>query len=203
VRQTMLRRTTWMLAAAVALAVLFTPAWAGEKPRIAVISFENKAGWGGYRLGDQAADMLVTQLVKTKAFRVMERDQLDAVLKEQNLGASGRVDTSTAAKMGKILGVKYIIIGAVTQFGKSEAGASGFAFRVRRDKYSGKVDVRMVDVETGEIVDVWEEESEAANVRVSVFGQGGGAGYDEKIAHEVLQDAINKIAKQIAASVKS
>ncbi len=182
------------------LSALAASTQAQEKPRIAVISFENKAGWGGYRLGDQAADMLVTQLVKTKQFRVMERDQLASILQEQNLGESGRVDQATAAKIGKIAGVEYMVIGAVTQFGKTESGASGLGFGVKRDKYSGKIDVRLVSVSTSEILDVWEEESQTSNVKVNVGGFGGGVDYDEKIAHEVLQDAINKVAKAIATS---
>lgn len=183
------------------LAVMMTQTGAAaDKPRIAVLNFENQTGWGGWQLGNQAADMLVTQLVKTKAFSVYERAQLEELMKEQNLGASGRVTSSTAAQIGKLAGLEYVIIGAVTQFGQESAGASGFRIGVKRNKYESKIDVRMVNVNTGEIVDVWEESSSAANVKIRVFGRSGGTDYDPKMAQEVLQDAINKVAKQIAAS---
>ncbi len=168
------------------------------KPRIAVVDFENKAGgWGGWRLGNQAADMLTTEIVKTDKYSVMEREKLDAVLKEQNLGQSGRVDPSTAAKIGKILGVDVIVTGAVTEFGKSEAGGGGWALNIKKDTYAGVIDARMIRVNTGEIIWADTAKGSSANVRVRVKGYGGGKGYDEKIASDVLRDAVKEMAKKI------
>ena len=75
---------------------------ADAKPRVAVMNFENNSSWyyWGDNLGYAAADELVTQLFKTGQFTLIERSQLDAVLAEQNLGQSGRVDAAQAAEIG-------------------------------------------------------------------------------------------------------
>jgi len=64
-------------------------------------------------------------LVSTKAFQVLERKELDAVLGEQDLGASGRVDKNTAARIGKIKGAKYLVASTVSAFEESSSGNGG------------------------------------------------------------------------------
>lgn len=61
--------------------------------------------------------MLGTELVKSNAFIVVERAQLDAVFKEQDLGASGATTKESAAKMNQILGVQLLITGSITEWG--------------------------------------------------------------------------------------
>ena len=65
----------------------------GKKPRIGVLRFTNQtsAGWWRGSVGTDLQDMLIAELASLKAFRVLERKELDAVMKEQDLGASGRV----------------------------------------------------------------------------------------------------------------
>ena len=98
--------TTLALAVACLLGPALAMAQSTEKVRIAVMNFENNSTWSywGDNLGRAAADELVTQLFQTGSFSVIERAQLDALLAEQNLGASGRVDQSTAARIGQLLG---------------------------------------------------------------------------------------------------
>ena len=78
-----------------------------DKVRVAVMNFENNSSWRywGDNLGYAAADELVTQLFRTQKFSLVERTQLKAVLAEQNLGQSGRVNSAQAAEIGRILGV--------------------------------------------------------------------------------------------------
>ena len=68
------------------------------------MNFENNSTWSywGDNLGDAAADELVTQLFGTGKFSLVERSQLEAVLAEQNLGQSGRVNSAQAAEIGRI-----------------------------------------------------------------------------------------------------
>src|SRR5262245_61660967 len=84
----------------------------GEKPRIAVIEFENQTTWWGNELGRGVQNMVVTELVKGGKWRVIEREKLNSVMKEQSLSLSGAVDTSTLVKIGKILGLKYFLTGS-------------------------------------------------------------------------------------------
>jgi predicted ATPase len=76
----------------------------GPKARIAVARFENKTAdsmnWYSPSIGDGMADMLTTALVNSGRYIVLERESLDTVLSEQDLGASGRVREDTAAAIG-------------------------------------------------------------------------------------------------------
>ena len=107
-RQQMLRLTTILaLAMWCVLGPAVAEAQSTEKVRIAVMNFENNSTWSywGDNLGRAAADELVTQLFRTGLFSIIERAQLEGLLAEQDLGASGAVDSSTAARIGQLLGV--------------------------------------------------------------------------------------------------
>ena len=58
--------------------------------------------------------MLVDRLVNDGTYSVIERKALDKLIAEQNFSNSDRADPSSAAKIGKLLGVNAIIIGSIT-----------------------------------------------------------------------------------------
>ena len=180
--------------------LLITPFAASAKEMVAVMDFSNKAQRGGSRVGRGASDMLATALVKSAAFRVMERDKVNTVLKEQNFGKSGRVDASTAVQVGKILGVKYIITGAVTEYGESRSGGGGGGVNVNKKGYQATVDIRILDAETGEIVFADTASDSKSSFNVRVFGFGGGESFNEKHASKVLRGAINKLSEKITGA---
>ena len=95
--------------AAVALLAAGAAARAADstKPRIAVLEFKNKAEnqWWYNAGGAAAQDVFVTELVKSGRFRVVEREQLAALLEEKNMALSGEVDAATAVRAGKLRGV--------------------------------------------------------------------------------------------------
>ena len=104
-----------------------------DKPRIAVLEFKNKADnqWW-YNGGAEAAqDVFVTELVKSGKFRVVEREQLEALMKEKGLTLSGDVDPKTAIRVGKLLGVNYLLTGAVTEYGEHQRRAAVGGWRSR------------------------------------------------------------------------
>lgn len=177
--------------------LLTTMAWC--KPRVAVMDFDNKSPHGGWRLGRGAADMLTTEMVKMGTMDMFERDRLASVIREQNLGASGRVDPATAARIGKIIGVQYIITGAVTEYGRSRAGGGGGGVRVGKTSYSSTVDIRMVDAATGRIVFADNGNHTISSMNVKVFGFGGGQSFNEKAATDAMRGAIQDLTQKLAA----
>lgn len=144
--------------------ILCSGAWAEQKS-LAVMKFTTTAGGGGsywynasWDLGEGMAEMLATALVETGKFRVLERQQIHDVLGEQDLGASGRVDAATAAKIGKVLGARYLIYGTVNEFEYSKGGEGG-AVRIGGIRLGASearahigMDVRIVDAVTSEIL---------------------------------------------------
>jgi len=134
----------WRSALTFALAMgLIGPATAigqDTRPGIAVWPFENGGSYGqdaedfeALRVGLQ--QILITELARNGSMRVVERSRLNELIQEQDLGASGRVDPNTATQIGKLVGAKFMVLGGfVDLFGD---------FRI---------DARIVDVETGELV---------------------------------------------------
>lgn len=169
------------------------------KPRVAVMDFDNKTPHGGWQLGQGAADMLTTEMVKLGTMDMFERDRLTAVMKEQNLGASGRFDAATAARIGKIIGVQYIITGAVTEYGRSNTGGGGRGVRVNKTHYSATVDIRMIDAVTGRIVFADTGNNTISSTNVRVLGFGGGQGFNEKAATDAMRGAIQDLSQKLAA----
>jgi curli biogenesis system outer membrane secretion channel CsgG len=135
--------------------------YAQEKPRIGVLRFTNQVAglyWWRSTVASELQDLLASELVSTRAFQVLERKEINAVLSEQDLSASGRVSKSTLVKMRKIKGAKYMIAGTVAAFEKTSAkggkvGYKGFSIGGKKEKTYIAVDVKVIDAETGEIVD--------------------------------------------------
>ena len=65
--------------------------------------------------GKTVANLLITRLVQKNLVTVIERAAIDKLMAEQTLGNSDRTDPLTAAKLGRILGVDAIVLGAITQ----------------------------------------------------------------------------------------
>lgn len=108
-------------------------------------------------LGRGVSDVFATEAFRSGRFIVTERDQLAAVLREQDLATSGRVDPATAAEAGRILGAEVLVLGSVTEFGVEQTGGGGVFFGViggRAETVTVRVsvDIRFVDAVTAEVL---------------------------------------------------
>ncbi|HJX28827.1 MAG TPA: CsgG/HfaB family protein [Thermoanaerobaculia bacterium] len=197
----MKRITSLALAAALVLtATVAIAADQSTKPRMAVLEFKNKANnqWWYSGGAEAAQDVFVTELVKSGKFRVVEREQLAALMEEKNLTLSGDIDPATAVKIGKLLGVNYLLAGAVTEFGNTDVGGGGFGVSAGKRKFVAAMNARLIDTSTGEIVWADEASKEESSVKVSVFGVGGGVD-DDRMFDKVLKPVI----QQLTASIKA
>lgn len=124
--------------AAAALLPAFVPAAQAQKPTVAVMYFTNGAIGNNAEyapLSKGLAEMMITELSGNTNIRVVERDRLQALLEEQNLAASGRIEKETAAKVGKTLGALHMLMGSF----------------VIDTKGTMRMDVRAINTETSEL----------------------------------------------------
>lgn len=135
------------------------PAPMGPKKLIAVAEFENKTNWAGQaNLGVGMADQLITALMNTDRFMVLERESIEAVLREQDFAASGRTTQEGGAGIGKISRAQILVQGAVTEFEQSASSGAGgisirgFSFSASESKAHVAVDLRIYDTTTGQII---------------------------------------------------
>jgi len=170
------------------------------KPRIAVLEFGHKAlqshWWGS---GGAAQDMFITALVKSGKFTVVDRERLAALMQEKNLSLSGDVSAASAVQAGKLLGVEYMLVGDVTEFGEQENKAQvgwGIGVDVRKKKFIAALDVRLLSVTTGEIL--WAEtgRKEESNAKVYVAGIGGGVD-DDRMFDKVLRPVVEELSGKL------
>lgn len=197
-----MRRALPILIVLSLLAAAFAPAaFANDKPRIAVMEFENKADNQYWWRGGAAAiqDVFVTELVKSGKFRVIDRERLNTLLQEQNLSSSGRIDPSSLVRVGKLIGVDYFLVGSVTEYGKENKGGGGFGISVRKSKFTGAANARLIDAETGEIIWADEGRAEESNSKVRVRGVGGGVD-DERMFDKVMKPIVQKLAASLKAA---
>lgn len=176
-----------------------------SQPRVVVLEFVNKslAGhhyWWDDKVGAAAQDMLITELVKSKNFRVIERERIDAIMKEKGLVLSGDIDPTTAMKIGKLLGAEYLIAGSVTEFGKTEKGARGawgIGFGAKKVEFVSALDARLFSVNTGEILWADSASEKESNFNLEIFGSGGGVENDERMFDKVLRPVVKKLAQSL------
>lgn len=89
--------------------------------RIAIIPFEDKTGKGGKygAVSETILDEIVSDVMNDPSamefLEIITRDQLEQVMREQQLGLTGIIDDQTAVAVGKVLGVHEILSGKITQ----------------------------------------------------------------------------------------
>lgn len=207
----------WLLLIAISSVMLglLLPATAADKtaPLVAVLPFDDgsiKERWWGnhWDVGKGIADMMITELLAQKKFRLVEREQINKIIEEQNFGASGRVDTKSAAKIGKILGVKYVIIGRVTEFSiDTKAGAIGGLGGIRVSTARVALDGRLVDTTTAEIISgvTGKGESKSTGVVVATaklpLMAFGAKDFQETILGKATRAAIAEFSAKLTADV--
>ena len=163
-----------------------------HRPAVGVAEFKNEsaAGWWRGGVGWELSGMLSNELSSSGDFRVVERNKLQNVLEEQNLAASGRIAPGTGAKIGKVTGAQYLVMGTVTSYEENTSDTGG-GLSFRGIGLGGKsseaylaVDVRVVDTTTGDIAysRTIEGRSKGGGISVGVFrgGFGGSLAHEEK-----------------------
>ncbi len=124
----------------------------GARPGVAVFPFTNGGSYGEESEDLEALtvglqQMLLTELDQNEALRIVERARLKEILEEQELAEEGRVDPSTAAQIGQLVGARYMVTG------------------VFLDLYGNfRMDARIVDVETGEVIQTESVEGDKENL---------------------------------------
>lgn len=202
----------------------------GRKKRVAVFDFDYgtvhsdvAAVFGkDVDVGKGISDLLVTYLVKDGTYSVIERKALDKILNEQNFSNSDRANPTSAAKIGKLLGVDAIIVGSITQFGNETkntgvGGAGGGlgglglgGFKHKKSKAIVGLDARLVDIDTAEILGVAEGKGESSRESTSMtggsgnwsgFGAGGVDFGSSDFQNTIIGEAVKTATEQLSTEV--
>jgi len=179
---------------------------------VAEFKNETNAGWWSGGVGRDLAGLLSNELAATGSFSVVERDKLQAVLEEQNLMASGRAELSDAAKLGKLTGAQYLVMGKVSSFETDVKGTGGgVSFRGisvggKKEEAYMAVDLRVIDTTTGEIEFVRTIEARASSGGLSVGLYRGGFGgnlskYEKTPTGKAIRAVIMEISEYLSCAM--
>ena len=218
------------VAVVVLVASLLAQAAEGRKKRIAIMDFDYgtvstavSAIFGtNVDVGRGIRDLLVKYLVKDGTYSVIERAALEKIMAEQNFSNSDRANPSSAAKIGRLLGVDAMIFGSITQFGydnkdtKVGGGGGGWGgfglggFSHKKSKAVVTVDCRAVDIDTAEILLVADGKGESSRESTSMLGGGGswhgfgGGAVDfgsSDFQNTILGEAVKTATEQMASGL--
>jgi len=170
------------------------------KRKVAVGRFTNETRYGrsllrdyqGDPLGKQALDILSAQLVATGRFLVFERPDLNRIESEQRIAGSSN-----------LVGVDALILGSITEFGRSTTGQSGFLSSTKKQLARAKVDIRLADVHNGLLFFSTTGSGEATTEAGEVAGFGSRAGYDATLNDKALTAAISETVNQLVTKLEA
>ena len=204
-----------------------------HKPRIAILDFDygtvqtySSAMFGSnVDVGKGIADLLVNDLVKDGTYSIIERKALDKIMAEQNFSNSNRADPTSAAKIGKLLGVDAIVVGSINQFGnetkKTNLGGGGGNWGgfgvggIGHSKSNANVGIsaRMVNVDTGEILGVADGAGQSSRSSTSLLGGGGNwhgwgngaadfgsSDFQQTIIGEAVKKAVDQLTTELVTN---
>ena len=165
------------------------------KRKVAIARFSNETVYGqGFwvdenkdRIGKQASDILSAKLAATDRFILLERTDIDKIYKELNLGNLSNLNITA----------DYLIVGSVSEFGRKTVSDVGVFSRVKKQEARAKVNIRLVEVRTGQIVFSEEGEGEAFSEAGTVMGVGSRAEYDSTLNEKAIGAAISKLTSNV------
>lgn len=169
----------------------------GIKSTLVVGQFENRSSYmhgifssGVDELGNQARTILKTDLQQTNHFNVVDRANMKVIEDEAKYSGVSQ----------QISGARYVVSGAITEFGRKVTGDKQFFGILGRGKTQtayAKATLNIVDVRTSEIIYSTQAAGEYELSNREVIGFGGTAGYDSTLNGKVLNLAITEAVNNI------
>jgi curli biogenesis system outer membrane secretion channel CsgG len=169
------------------------------KRKVAIGRFTNETRYGktflvdanNDPLGKQVSDMLSSRLVASQKFLVFERPDIDKVKAEQSI-----------THESGLVGVDALVMGSVTEFGRSTTGKSGFLSGTKVQTAHAKVEIRLVDVRTGYIFFTASGTGDASTESGEVAGFGSKADYDATLNDRAIGAAISDVQNSLIAKLE-
>lgn len=193
------------------------PRTKGPKKRLAVLDFDNKVvdRWWvrGANIEERITEMVITELVNTGMFIIVEREAIQNVIREQDFGYSGRVQEGTEAKIGKILGAQVLVKGAVTEFSQKDSGRGG-GIAIKGLLIGGKsstghvaIDIRLIDSATSQILQSYRAEGKIKDKGMIAAGamKGvafGGGSFKKTSLGKATREAVKKAVMYITEKME-
>lgn len=170
------------------------------KRKIAIGRVSNETTFGrsllrddaGDPVGKQVSDMLAKALTESGSYVVLERSDLSKLKDEAQL---------TGAKQ-QLVGVDALIMGSLSEFGRKAVGQSGFVSNSKKQVAFAKIDLRLVDVTTGQSFFAASGAGESSTESSTTFGFGSQAAYDGTLNDSSIRQAISEVVNRLTTELQ-
>ncbi len=166
------------------------------KRKVAIARFSNETQYAkgifydknSDPIAQQAVDILSAKLAASGKFILLERQDMDKIYEELKLAGNEGILK---------VGADYLIIGSVTEFGRKNVGDVNAFSRTKTQTVQAGVNIRLVDVSTGQIIYSEEAKGEAETSNKTVMGLGERTDYDATLSDKAISAAISKLVENI------
>jgi curli biogenesis system outer membrane secretion channel CsgG len=202
-----------------------------QKPTVAVHEFDYstvmtsvQAIFGTqYNVGRGIKALLTNRLTQDGKYTVVERANLDVIMKEQDFLQGNRAQQGSGAQMGKIKGADVFLMGDITTFGRDDqtkqvggvAGAfgsaiGGFGMKKKKSKAVVVIAYRLINATTGEVIVTAEARGESqrdsnsfklGGSRGRAFGAGGAGMESSNFAETIIGEAVTKCVDKLGMAL--
>jgi curli biogenesis system outer membrane secretion channel CsgG len=171
-------------------------------PSIAVLRFENPLAnpWWSVDGIRRAQDLLVGEIQASGRFAVLDRAALDARMQEEKLlMPAGQLSPAAAVKLGRVLGMDYLVTGSLSEYGAgSKAGRRRLlGLRAGRD-FAAELSLRVVDGASGELV--WADGARHAAASSGEWANADPAAVDAAMFEPLLVPLLRDLVGRMLAT---
>jgi curli biogenesis system outer membrane secretion channel CsgG len=142
-------------------------------------------------LGKQVSDMLAQKLIESGQFLIIERPDISRVKSESEL-------TNTDIN---IVGVDSLILGSLTEFGRTTTGSKGFLSKSKKQTASAKVALRLVDAKNGLAYFSAAGAGQASLESGETAFVGSTASYDGTLNDKAIDNAVSDVVDDIISNL--
>ena len=207
-----LRSTFGLSIEMILIGAAFLGAASAQDRRIAVYDFDSRTAEVALRgrvpqafnLGHQASSQIMAKLVNSNThFEVIERADIERILKEQGRKYDERFDPGSAAELGRLLNVDGIVLGEVTSANATVSDSNMKVFKklmgAREAKAKVHIMARLISTQTGTIQVMQEADGEGTDPLASSLS--GVSSESQGDIPSALSEALTKALAKAAASV--
>ena len=133
------------------------------------------------KMAEKVADMFVQGLANSGNYLVFERPDVELLQGESDLSGTAL----------DLVGVDTLIVGSLTEFGRATTGKAGFFSSSKKQEANATIDLRLVDVRTGQVLHSITGSGVASIEDQNTMGFGAVAGYDGSINDQAIGAAVN------------
>lgn len=165
------------------------------KRKIAVGRLSNETTYGKSLLGSSAedrmalkiTDMFVQSLINSGNYLVFERPDVALLQNEADLSGNEV----------NIIGVDTLVIGSLTEFGRSTTGESGFLSSSKKQEATATIDLRLVDTNTGQVIESVTGQGSSSTETSNTMGFGSVASFDGSLNDQAIGAAVNAAVEKM------